>query len=194
MNKIRTSILTAAVAGGSILGLVGVTGAVNAADDAVAESPAAGLVDDGTELTDAERAERREARQEARQADRQALAELLGVDVEGLVTQVRDGSTLADIAETNGVATSDVVDLIVDQKTDRIDQAVENGYITAEQATEKAAELEERVQTRVDEGRPERGEGEGRRGFRGDRGNRGGQQAPDGGAVDGAADGGDAEG
>ena len=53
-----------------------------------------------------------------------------------------------------------VVDLIVEQKNERIDEAVESGRIEATDADEMRAEVEERVTTRVNEGRPERGDGE----------------------------------
>ena len=207
MNKIRTTILSAAVAGGSIIGLAGVTGIVaatdtvtptqTATDDAAADGPAALVGDDeagdGTDLapTDAERAARREARQAARAANRQAIADVLGLESDDLFEQVRAGATLADVAEAQGVATSDVVDLIVEQQTERIDAAVEAGRLTADEAAEKVADLGERVQTRVDEGRPERGEGEGRRGGRG---HRNGELASDGAVADDAAAGDDAEG
>jgi hypothetical protein len=172
MNTIRTTILTAAIAGGSIVGLAGVTGIADAAIDTDAASPAAAAIGDANDegIADTDRAERRAARQAARETNRQEIADVLGVSVEDLSTELQGGATLADVAAANGVAVSDVVDAIVQQKTERVDQAVENGRMTAEEAAEKTADLEERVQTRVEEGRPERGDGEGRRGGRGPRG------------------------
>jgi hypothetical protein len=177
MNKIRTTMVTAAIAGASIVGLAGVTGIADAATDSAVATPAAaaaaaaiGDADGADTATDTDRAERRAARQEARQTNRQEIADVLGLSVDDLSTELRGGATLADVAEANGVAVSDVVDVIVQQKTERIELAVENGRITAEEAAEKTVDLNERVQTRVDEGRPERGDGEGRRGNRGPRG------------------------
>lgn len=184
MNKIRTTVITAALAGGSILGLASVTGIADAAVDTDATSetdtatPTAAVAAAQVDQTDTEadaqvdpdRAARRAARQEARQANRQEVADVLGVSVEDLAEQLQAGATLADVAEANGVAVSAVVDVIVQNKTDRIDLAVESERITAEEAAERIAGLDERVQTRVEEGRPERGEGEGRRGPRGQRG------------------------
>ena len=173
MNKIRTTMVTAAIAGVSIVGLAGVTGIADAATDSAAATPAVAAIGDADGVdpaTDTDRAERRAVRQEARQTNRQEIADVLGVSVDDLSTELQGGATLADVAEANDVAVSDVVNVIVQQKTERIDLAVENGRITAEEAAEKTAELNERVQTRIDEGRPERGEGEGRRGNRGPRG------------------------
>ena len=89
------------------------------------------------------------------------MADLLGIDVDTLGEQLRNGDTLAAIAEQNGVDTQVVVDFIVENTTERIDQAVENGRIDAAVAEERLADLEANVTIRVNEGRPERGDGEG---------------------------------
>ena len=109
-----------------------------------------------------------------------------GVDTDTLAEWLHGGGTLAQIAEGNGVDQQAVVDLIVGQMTDRLDMAVENGRIDEAEAAEKAADLVERVTTRVTEGRPEgAGEGRGHRG--GGHGPRGGGADADGGASDGDA-------
>ncbi|MEL6892739.1 MAG: hypothetical protein AAFP84_14165 [Actinomycetota bacterium] len=163
MNKrIRTGLVAAAVTGGSILGL-GQVGTVSAqtpdepTDGADVEQPA----------DDDERPERPGRR--GKHLD--PLAEILGMDVDALRDALREGTTLADVATDQGVAVETVVDAIVDARTERIESGVENGRITQEQADERLADLEERVTTRVNEGRPERDDGEGR-GFRGPRGSR----------------------
>ncbi len=102
----------------------------------------------------------REGRQERRQESAQEMADLIGVEVEALTDWLRNGGTLAEIAEQNDVDPEAVVELIVENMTERIDQAVENGRIDAEEVDEALAEIEERATTRVNEGRPERGEGE----------------------------------
>ncbi len=127
-----------------------------------------------TTLVNEGRSERpgREARQERRQESAAEMAELIGVEVDALTDWLRNGGTLAEIAEQNGVDPDAVVDLLVERANERLDEAVANERIDAEEADEKRAEIEERVTTRVNEGRPERGEGEGF-GPRGDRGPRG---------------------
>jgi len=168
MNKIRTTIITAAIAGGSIIGIAGVTGIADAASsDAGDVAPAALIGEDGETVTTEDRAERRALRQEARAEKQQEIADVLGVSVEDLVAQKSDGATLSEIAEANGADVADVVAVIVENKTERIDAAVESGRVTAEESAEKLDGLEERVQTRVEDGRSERGDGEGRRGNRG---------------------------
>ena len=112
--------------------------------------------------------EGREERAAARAEKLAELATLLGMDAEALSDALRGGSTLADIATEQGVSVDTVIDAIVESRTERINDAVADGRITQEQADERLAELEERVTTRVNEGRPDRGD-------RGPRGGRGGQ-------------------
>ncbi len=144
------------------------------------------LVDDGTidaaqadAVTDhliadrgerqAERAERRAERQAEREQRADELAATLGITADELQEELRAGNSLADIAEANGVDVQVVIDQLVASATDRIDDAVENGRIDADEAAEKAEQLEERITDRVNgEGpeRPGRGGGPGD-GFRG---------------------------
>ena len=91
-----------------------------------------------------------------------AAAEFLGMEVDELRSQLRDGATLADIA---GSQTDALIDELVSQAEERIQEAVENGRITQEQADEKLADLEQRITDRVNGEAPERGpRGFGRRG------------------------------
>lgn len=101
------------------------------------------------------RAERREARQERRAAP-EAVQELLGLTPEEIREQLRAGSTLADIAATQGVDAQAVVDAIVDEMTERLDAAVADGRLTEDDAAEKLADAEERIADRVNNGRPDR--------------------------------------
>jgi hypothetical protein len=166
MNKrIRTGVFGALLATGTVVGVAQIGGVVSAAqtDDTVVVTTTEGNIDpasdDTADTTEAEREARHEARHAAREADRQAVADLLGIDVADLHEQLRSGSTLSEIATANGVEVSAVVDLIVQQKTARINQAVTDGRLTADVAAEMIDALPERVQTRVEDGRPERGEG-----------------------------------
>jgi polyhydroxyalkanoate synthesis regulator phasin len=102
------------------------------------------------------RAERREARQERRQAP-EAVQELLGLSPEEIREQLRAGSTLGEIATAQGVDPQAVVDAIVTELTERVDAAVAEGRIDAEEAAEKLDGAEERISDRVNNGRPDRG-------------------------------------
>jgi uncharacterized protein YidB (DUF937 family) len=88
----------------------------------------------------------------------EALTDLLGIDGEELRTQLRDGATLAEIAQAQGVDVQEVIDELVAEVTERVDNAVENGRIDQAEADEKLAEAEARITDMVNNGRPERGE------------------------------------
>jgi hypothetical protein len=88
----------------------------------------------------------------------EALTDLLGIDGEELRTQLRDGATLAEIAQAQGVEVQAVIDELVAEVTERVDNAVENGRIDQAEADEKLAEAEVRITDMVENGRPERGE------------------------------------
>lgn len=109
-----------------------------------------------------ERGERGEGRPGGRRgpggASSEAVLELLGIDAETLRGQIRDGSSLADIAAENGVDVQTVIDTLVEEATEHLDEAIANGRIEADAAAEKAAGLEERVTARVNGERPERPE------------------------------------
>lgn len=124
------------------------------------------------------RQDRREGRQDVRQ---EAVAELLGVDVDTVVAELRNGSTLVEIAEANGVSEAELVDTLTAGAEERLAEAVENGRIDAERAAEATAELEERVTARVNGERPERPE-------RGERGDRFGRGGPGGASAEASAD------
>jgi hypothetical protein len=83
-----------------------------------------------------------------------AVAEVIGIDVETLRTELKAGSSLADIATANGVDPQTVVDALVAKATERIDAAVDTGKIDQAKADEKLAELDEKITARVNgEGR-----------------------------------------
>lgn len=75
----------------------------------------------------------------------EAAADTLGVPVEELRTALRDGQSLADVAETQGVSTDDLVAALVEAAEARLADAVTDGRLTQEQADERAADLPERI-------------------------------------------------
>ena len=82
------------------------------------------------------------------------LTELLGIDAETLREQLKDGSTLADIAAEQGVEVSDVVDALViaiSEKAAEHDREIDTDELTA------------KITAFVNGERPERPEGEERR-------------------------------
>lgn len=92
-----------------------------------------------------------------------AAAEALGMERDELLEQLRDGRTLAEVAEERGVSAQAVVDALVAEVREHLDEAVEDGRLTREQADERIAGATERITERVQEGHP----GPGGRGHRG---------------------------
>lgn len=108
----------------------------------------------------------REARR-ADQAERKAaFAELLGATTEELREAKQNGQSLADVAAANGVDIATVTDAMEAAINERIDEAVAEGHLTAEEADERRAMIAEKVEDKVN---GVRGDGEGRRGHRGHR-------------------------
>lgn len=77
------------------------------------------------------------------------VADLIGIEPAELLAALADGRTIADVAQDNGVEVDAVVDAIVSELRDRLDDAVENGWLTQEEADERATALEERVRELV---------------------------------------------
>ena len=67
------------------------------------------------------------------------LPDLLGIDVDELRAQLEAGSTVAEIAEANGVSVDDVINGLVSEASDRLGTAVTDGKVTQEQADEALA-------------------------------------------------------
>ncbi len=124
---IASTALTASMVGG------GFAGAALLGGSALAQ-------DDGTDTDPAEAPDRGPCGERFG-----ALAALLNTDVDTLRDALRDGQTLAEVAEANGVAVEAVVDTIAAQMQERIDAALADDRITAEEAAEKSAGLEERA-------------------------------------------------
>lgn len=116
-----------------------------------------------------------------------SAAEALGLDQEALREQLADGATLAEVAEAQGVSTTELVDALVAAAGERIDQAVADGDLDEARAAELRADLEERITAAVEEGLPMGGPGHGPGGHRGMPGLNG--TSDDGATTDGATTG-----
>jgi len=102
--------------------------------------------------------------------DLDVAADALGLTPEELRDALAtEGTTLADVAEEQGVETATLVDALVAAGEERIEQAVTDGRLTQEQADELRESLPERVAAAIElEFRGDRGHGPGRRGHLGD--------------------------
>ena len=148
-NKKPTLLTYAARFGGGALGVAALTlGTAGVAGAQDAETPSVEQTEEVSE------------HQERKAEKRAAIAEAIGIGVEELKEARQDGSTLAEIA---GDELPAVVDVFVDSITGRVDAAVESGRITQDQADEKLADLEERVESRLEDGEGHKRKG--RKGF-----------------------------
>ena len=117
------------------------------------------LVDDGT-LTEAQRDAVVETLQNARpdrgefrkrlgqRGPRGAgeIAEILGLEGSEMREALRNGSSIAELAEAQGIDTGDIVDAIVARAEERLDAAVVNGRIDDAQASEMLTQAAERAE------------------------------------------------
>ncbi|MFV2040195.1 MAG: hypothetical protein ACC660_08120, partial [Acidimicrobiales bacterium] len=69
----------------------------------------------------------------------------LGVDADTVRQGLADGLTIGEIADANGSSAAAVADALVEQMTERLEAAVENGRIDEADAAEKATRFEEKV-------------------------------------------------
>ena len=85
-----------------------------------------------------------------------AAAKALGVGTDELRAQLRDGKTIAQVADDRNVDKQKVIDAMVADATEHIDQAVKDGKLTADQANERKSGLKDRITTLVNDG-PQKG-------------------------------------
>lgn len=83
-----------------------------------------------------------------------AAADAIGIDVDALVTALRDGQTIGEVAEAHGVASDDVVAAMVADAEAHLDQAVADGRLSDEEADEIRADLPTRIADLVENGPP----------------------------------------
>jgi hypothetical protein len=69
------------------------------------------------------------------------VATTLGITNDEVLTALKDGQTLAELAVSNGKTAQDVIDAIVAEATTRINTAVADGKITQAQADERLADV-----------------------------------------------------
>jgi hypothetical protein len=97
-----------------------------------------------------------------RQFNNQELLSLLNLDASTLQQNFKSGKSLADIAAAQGVDEQKVIDLLVSQDAQRLDQAVQAGKLTQDQATKEKADAQTEIKNKVENkggfGRGEHGE------------------------------------
>ena len=75
-----------------------------------------------------------------------AAADAIGIPPGDLLYAMRDGSTIADVAESEGVDPQEVVDAIVAWMQERLDAAVESGFFSREVADQISTGFADRAE------------------------------------------------
>jgi hypothetical protein len=89
--------------------------------------------------------------------DGEVLADLLGIDVATLRTELADGATVAEVAANHDVDVQTVIDALVAEAKSHLDLSVTNGRLTQAEADAKLTEVTERITDGVNNGFPRRG-------------------------------------
>lgn len=85
-----------------------------------------------------------------------AAAKYLGMTEAALRTQLESGKTLAQVAKAKGKSVDGLVNVLVAEKKERIDQAVENGDLTRAQANQILEDIRGRTEDMVNSRMPAR--------------------------------------
>lgn len=75
------------------------------------------------------------------------VAQALGLTPEDFFVELRDGKTLTEIADAQGVEIQTVYDVMLTEAEDHMSQAVEAGYVTQEQADEHLTWMHNNIAT-----------------------------------------------
>lgn len=78
-----------------------------------------------------------------------SAAAIIGIEPEELREALADGSTLAEVAEANGVSTDELVEGLVTALEEKLDELVAEGRLTEEQAAEILETAPERFENLV---------------------------------------------
>lgn len=88
----------------------------------------------------------------------EAAATALGTTSDELRTQLRAGSTLAEVASEQGVPVQTVIDAMVAEVAAHLDGEVAEGDLTQAEADTRLADMTTRITDLVNNGRPDKGE------------------------------------
>lgn len=84
----------------------------------------------------------------------EAAAEVIGISTDELIEALKSGSSVAEVAEANGVSTQALIDGLVAKAEEALAEAVESGRLTQEQADRISAGLVGRITSHVQGNRP----------------------------------------
>jgi hypothetical protein len=173
MTKLQTLTLTGIGTMALVIGVLLAGGAMSSAQEGTGTptpAPTAAPTDDGTEATPAPSDESEDesdqgdteedsATEDSEDEDgsregcagggkhliKEAAAEVLGMSEEDLRAALREGQTLAEIAEAQGMSVEDFTSAVEDNVTATLQEQVNAGEITQEEYDEAIANLQEKL-------------------------------------------------
>jgi hypothetical protein len=74
-----------------------------------------------------------------------AAAKALGITADELITDLRNGKSIADVAKAENIDVNTVIDAIVSDAQSSIDAAVKDGKLTQDEATKLKSDLKDRI-------------------------------------------------
>lgn len=75
----------------------------------------------------------------------QEIANILGLDEQTLVDALKEGKTIAEVAQENGITEEELVQQLIEVQSTAIDEKVSEGVLSQEQADQMKADLDERI-------------------------------------------------
>ncbi|UER55436.1 hypothetical protein HJG43_13805 [Kineosporiaceae bacterium SCSIO 59966] len=155
--------MTSAIAAAAVIGTLGIGGVAVAAAPTPGTPPA-----DGTTVQNQVQEQQAQGRgygpgaAQAAQGLRmgpsgteaQAVADVLGMDAEDVRSALRAGTSLAELADQQGVELQTVVDAVVDAALERVTQLEDSGAISTDRAAQLEAVLPERIAEHLESGEP----------------------------------------
>lgn len=79
----------------------------------------------------------------------EVAADTIGIDASTLLERIRDGETIAEVADAEGVEVDAVIDAMVSDGQARLDEAVDDDMLTERQARSIARDMRERITAMV---------------------------------------------
>ncbi len=80
------------------------------------------------------------------------IANILGMSQEEIQTEKENGKSITEIAQEKDIAEQALIDGMLEAKTHNFQEAVENGYLTQEQADERLERMKEKIERKVKNG------------------------------------------
>lgn len=139
------AIVAASVVGGGIAGALVGTPSLTSAQESEEETTTTTVKEERSEAEGGEHRHPGRCHHRPGKLDLGVAAEALGISEEDLREAMRDGSSIADVAEEQDVDVQKVIDALVASATERIDAAVADGDLDADRAAEVKENLPERI-------------------------------------------------